>query len=78
MTDIHALSLTELAEKLQSRELGVEQTVSACLERMDATEPDIVSLLRTERESALERAREMDASDPVPDQPLWERVSVVV
>jgi aspartyl-tRNA(Asn)/glutamyl-tRNA(Gln) amidotransferase subunit A len=71
MTDIHALSLTELAEKLQSRELGVEQTVSACLERMDATEPDIVSLLRTERESALERAREMDASGPVPDQPLW-------
>jgi aspartyl-tRNA(Asn)/glutamyl-tRNA(Gln) amidotransferase subunit A len=71
MTEIHAMSLTEVARGLQSRELGVEETVSACLDRMEATEPVISALLRTEGEGALERAREMDASGPDPEKPLW-------
>ena len=71
MTDIHALTLTEMAAKLRNRELGAEEAVSACLDRMDRTEPEVGALLRTERESALERAREMDASGPDPNQSLW-------
>jgi len=71
MTDIHAMGLTEMAAKLQNRDLSAEDAISACLRRMEATEPDIASLLHTEGEPALERAREMDARGPDPEQPLW-------
>jgi len=71
MTAIYQMSLTEMTNRLQNRELSVEQTVSACLERMEATEPDIGCLLHLERETALQRAREMDAAGPDPEQSLW-------
>lgn len=71
MSDIHEMSLSEVARALQSRELGVEETVSACLERIEETEPRVRSLLRVEAESALRRARELDSAGPDLEQPLW-------
>lgn len=71
MSDIHCMTLTEIAAKLQAREHSVEFVVQSCLDRIEATEPKVKALLSVQAEEALAQARAMDEAGPDPDKPLW-------
>ncbi len=71
MNDIYSLSLTETIKLLRQKKLSVSKVVSACLERIKKTEPQIAALLTIDGEQALEQAASMDAEGPRPGQPLW-------
>lgn len=71
MTDICSLSLSELAHRLQRREISAEAATAACLDRIRATEDRLGALLYVDAEGALAQARALDASGPDPDRPLW-------
>jgi len=71
MTEICSLSLTQAAQSLQKKELGAAEAVTACLARMDATEPGISAMLTIDREGALAAAAAMDRQGPDPSKPLW-------
>jgi aspartyl-tRNA(Asn)/glutamyl-tRNA(Gln) amidotransferase subunit A len=65
------MTLSEIAAKLQSREISVEYVVQSCLDRIESTEPRVGALLSVQAEEALARARAMDQSGPEADKPLW-------
>lgn len=71
MSDITAKSLTEVRDLLASREVSAETAVTACLDRMKATEPSVGAMLSVEAEKALEQARTLDAAGPDGSKPLW-------
>lgn len=71
MNDIYSLSLTETIKLLRQKKLSVSKVVSACLEHIKKTEPQIAALLTIDGEQALEQAASMDAEGPRPGQPLW-------
>ncbi|MBD5627501.1 MAG: Asp-tRNA(Asn)/Glu-tRNA(Gln) amidotransferase subunit GatA [Desulfovibrio sp.] len=69
--DICSMTLTEAATALQKKELTARAAVSACLDRIAATEPAIGALLHVDADGALARAEELDAQGPRADRPLW-------
>lgn len=71
MSDIITLSLTEVRAKLARKELSAVEATSACLARIEATEPKIHALLHCDAEAALAAAKALDAAGPDPDQRLW-------
>ena len=71
MSDITTLSLTEVRAKLARKELSAVEATSACLARIEATEPKINALLHCDAEAALAAAKALDAVGPDPDQRLW-------
>ncbi|BAH75224.1 Asp-tRNA(Asn)/Glu-tRNA(Gln) amidotransferase subunit GatA [Solidesulfovibrio magneticus] len=71
MSDITTLSLTALRDKLARKELSAVEAASACLARIEATEPKIHALLHCDAEAALAAAKALDAAGPNPDQRLW-------
>ncbi len=63
----HAASLTELgavavAQRLRAGELSSEELVQACLERIEAAEPEVQAWAYLDPEHALEQARARDAA----------------
>ena len=64
MTDICSLSLSELARRLQAREISAEAATAACLARIEATEERLGALLHVDAEGALAQARALDAAVP--------------
>lgn len=71
MSEIVRLSLTEVRDKLAGREIKAEEAVTACLDRIGATEPRLRAILNLQAEAAIEQARAMDASGPDPAKRLW-------
>lgn len=71
MTDICSFSLSELAHRLQERDISAEAATAACLDRIKATEDRLGALLHVDAEGALARARALDAAGPDPNKPLW-------
>ncbi len=71
MSDWHKQSVTGLREKLARREIGAKEAVQASLDRIEATEGRISSLVHIDAAQALHRAKEMDSKGPQADQPLW-------
>lgn len=71
MNNLCDLTLLEISSLLKSRKAGVEETIKACLERIDKTEPFIDALLTIDGENALGQAQAMDNKGPVETQPLW-------
>lgn len=71
MEQICNLSLLDVASKLRSRELGVVETVKACLNQIEKTEPMVDALLAQNAEVALQEAKSMDNDGPNAQQPLW-------
>ncbi len=61
MADIMALSLRELAAGIARRELLAETATRACIERIQAAEPDIHAWQFFDPELALQQARQIDA-----------------
>ncbi len=71
MPKIFELTLTELAAKLQAKEISVQQATKSCLERIEATEPKVKALLQVMADAALSQACELDKAGPDPDKSLW-------
>jgi aspartyl-tRNA(Asn)/glutamyl-tRNA(Gln) amidotransferase subunit A len=77
MTQPHMMTLCELRDRLQRRELSAREAVLSCLERIKATEPGIAALLTVCEQQAMEHASAMDEQGPDPGRPLWS-VPVVI
>ncbi len=77
MSDWQESPLTEVRDQLACREMSVQDGVQASLDRIQATEAQIQSLLHVNAEQALAQARELDEKGPDADKPLW-GVPVVV
>ncbi len=60
MPQWHEMDAVTLARKLSQRELSAETLLASCLERIDAREPQVQAWSHLARDSALERARELD------------------
>ena len=60
MSDLHEKSLSEVRCLLASRAVSAEETVRACLARIEATEPKVRALLHVAGESALAQAKALD------------------
>ncbi|MFZ5426947.1 MAG: Asp-tRNA(Asn)/Glu-tRNA(Gln) amidotransferase subunit GatA [Thermodesulfobacteriota bacterium] len=71
MSALTSLTLTDLRARLAAREVTAVQAVTACLERVKATEPVVDALLSVQEQSALEAAEALDKSGPDPDKALW-------
>lgn len=77
MNDWHKQTLTQLRDKLAARAMSVQESVQASLDRIEATDGRICSLLHINAQQALAQAKELDLQGPQPDHPLW-GVPVVV
>ncbi len=64
-------TLTEMAGLLARREVGAEEAVRACLERIQTTEPSVAALLHVRADEALAEAKALDAKGPSADMPLF-------
>lgn len=71
MSDICYMSMTDLSDALQKRDLGVREVLEACFDRIDKTEDKIEALLAINREEALRLADKMDRDGPDPQKKLW-------
>jgi aspartyl-tRNA(Asn)/glutamyl-tRNA(Gln) amidotransferase subunit A len=71
MAEIYEQSLVELRDALRAGQVSVRETVEACLERVESTEPHIGALVHVQGQAAVEQAQAMDRQGPEDDQPLW-------
>lgn len=71
MDNICGLSLSRAAEALKKKEISVSEIVRACLNRVEATEPQIQALLARDGENAMRMAEQMDSAGPDPSRILW-------
>ncbi len=71
MSELYAKSLSEIRGLLADGQVGAEETVKSCLDRVQATEPEIKALISVQAEESIRLAREMDKSGPDRDKPLW-------
>ncbi|MBQ4133003.1 MAG: Asp-tRNA(Asn)/Glu-tRNA(Gln) amidotransferase subunit GatA, partial [Desulfovibrionaceae bacterium] len=73
MSKLYEKSLKEIRDLLAKRELSATEVVRSCLERIQATNPRLNSMLHVETaaEQALKQAGKMDEEGPRPEQPLW-------
>ena len=70
MTNIHTLSLRQVRDAIAEKELSVESVVSANIEQIKSTEPQIKALLATDFDNALAQAREIDKEGVDKTKPL--------
>lgn len=71
MSALYTLTLAALRRALTTGEITAEDAVRACVDRINATEPQLHALLATRLDDALEDARRMDKDGPQADKPLW-------
>ena len=73
MSELYKKSLKQIRDSLAGKEVSVTEAVRACLERIEATNEQINSMLHVElaAEQALRRAEELDREGPQPGKPLW-------
>jgi aspartyl-tRNA(Asn)/glutamyl-tRNA(Gln) amidotransferase subunit A len=71
MSELHTKTLSEIAALLQSGDVKVVEVVKHCLDRIEATEPQVRALITVMGEEALKEAEAMDAAGPDPSKPLW-------
>ncbi|NJB69449.1 aspartyl-tRNA(Asn)/glutamyl-tRNA(Gln) amidotransferase subunit A [Desulfobaculum xiamenense] len=71
MSELTSKTLTEIRDLLASREVSATDAVTACLDRIAATEPDINAFTSVQGEAALAQAKAMDAAGPDATKPLW-------
>ncbi len=71
MSELHKLTLTDAAAKLQAREISAAELVGACLDQIEATEPRVHACLTVLADQARAEAARLDAAGPDPARPLW-------
>ncbi len=64
-------SLTAIKNLLAHKEITALEATTACLERIQATEPHLKALVYRNDDQALEHARKLDQQGPNPSQKLW-------
>ncbi|QLA19442.1 Asp-tRNA(Asn)/Glu-tRNA(Gln) amidotransferase subunit GatA [Desulfolutivibrio sulfoxidireducens] len=69
--DLCSLSLTAVRDLLASGEITAVSAVTACLARIEATQPAIRAVLHLAAEPALAEAARLDAAGPDPEKRLW-------
>lgn len=60
MSDLTAMTAAELSDALASGRVSSEEATTACLERIDASEPVVRAFLAVDAEGALDAARDID------------------
>lgn len=60
MTDLHRLSLEEISARIRSGDVSAEETVRACLERIERLDPQLGAFITVTGEAALDAARAAD------------------
>lgn len=70
MTELFKLSVKELAEKLQSKEVSAKEVVQDTFKRIDATEAKVDSFITLNQEKALMQAEKIDAAGITATTPL--------
>lgn len=71
MSEICYMPMTDLAEALQKREIGVREALDASFDRIEKTEPQIEALLAINRKEAERLADKMDREGPDRQKKLW-------
>ncbi|GAB6036376.1 Asp-tRNA(Asn)/Glu-tRNA(Gln) amidotransferase subunit GatA [Fundidesulfovibrio butyratiphilus] len=71
MSDLCSLDLTDLRDRLAGKQVSAREAVSACLERIEKTEPAVHALLNVQADAALETAQALDQAGPDSTKPLW-------
>ncbi|BDQ35236.1 Asp-tRNA(Asn)/Glu-tRNA(Gln) amidotransferase subunit GatA [Pseudodesulfovibrio portus] len=71
MSELYTKTLSQVAAMLGSGEVTAVEAVRACLDRIEATEPEVKALLTVTGEQALKQAEAMDAAGPDAAKPLW-------
>jgi aspartyl-tRNA(Asn)/glutamyl-tRNA(Gln) amidotransferase subunit A len=71
MTELWRLGLGEAYKGLLAKDFKVKELLSACLDRLEATEPAIGACLTVLKEKALAEADRLDGQGPDPSKPLW-------
>ena len=71
MSELHKLTLTEAAAKLQAREISASELTADCLAQIEKSEPTVNACLTVMADSALAEAKRLDESGPDPQKPLW-------
>ena len=71
MSELYKLTLTEAAAKLQKKAISASELTAACLDRIDATEPEIRACLTVMADQARREAAALDQAGPDPSRPLW-------
>lgn len=61
MTELTGLSLREVAERIKSRDVSPVEVTRACLDRAEATQPQLNAFSRIMEESAIEEAKAAEA-----------------
>ena len=74
MSELYTKTLTEVAELLQSGEVKAAEAVKSCLDRIDATEPQVKALITVMGDKAMEEALE-DSMDDILVRLAEERLS---
>ncbi|XPV75371.1 MAG: Asp-tRNA(Asn)/Glu-tRNA(Gln) amidotransferase subunit GatA [Desulfovibrio sp.] len=70
MSELYTKNLVEIRDLLASKEVSCEEVTRSCVDRIDATEPQIEALLSVQSEQALKAAAELDAAGP-DGRSLW-------
>ncbi len=68
---VYELTLSTLCTALQTGKITATKAVQSCLQRIDSTESQVKALLHVMAESAYAQAKELDATGPVAEKPLW-------
>lgn len=71
MAELVYENLSEIAHRLQKKEVSVTEVTKACLERMDDLELRLGAMITIDRENALKEAARLDQEGPQKEAPLW-------
>jgi len=71
MSDLYMKTLSDVAKSLQSGDMKVVDAVKSCLDRIEATEPEVKALITVINDEAMKQAEAMDAEGPDASKPLW-------
>ncbi len=69
--DLCSLSLCAVRDLLASGQVTATEAATACLERIQATDPALGAVLHLAADQALARAARLDAAGPDPEKRLW-------
>ncbi len=69
--DLTTHTLIEIRNMLAQRDVSAVDAVQACLDRIEATEPQLHAFVNLTADQALARARQLDDAGPDPEKPLW-------
>lgn len=71
MSELYTFSLMQIRDLLRDKKVSAQEAVTASLDRILSTEPQIEALLFQNIEEAKAQARHLDAQGPDSSKPLW-------